>query len=590
MIKSLLAYTTSEQDALGAAETTWNALLQKIGEGMPTASSFRRDDLPEILRNRHSTVSDTEQQVLRALRDHSELIVNGIRSSIGANNLHLSRVSAVQQVLHQMESTQVVLITGLAGSGKSGIAKDAIEILTADHFVFSFRAEEFAVPHLDEVFRNSRIPASATELGTVLAGQGRKVLLVESVERLLEKSTRDAFFDLLTLVAKDKSWRLLLTCRDYSSDLVRTSFLEARSIGHSSVVVPPLSDEELEETKTSYPILELPFTNASLRRLLSNPYFLDMALRIQWSAERPLPQSERDLRLRFWQDIVRNDSANVGGMPRRREEAFLQIALQCARALNMYAPCGDLDPAVIEAFRRDSLILSPQGNETLVAAAHDVLEDWAIIQWIDRQHALHNGSVKELSAALGTCPAIRRTYRKWLTELLESNPDAADLLFESVLKEAEITAQFRDDTLVSLLRSDASPVFLERHAAELFQDNKALLTRVIHLVRVACVTTPSWLRTVSSNSFLFNIPDGPAWACVLTLVRNHLGEFTPQEYLLLLGFIDDWGQSVSWHTPYPAGAEAVAAIGHWLLHRFDDYRSDDERHAGIETACQDSQC
>ena len=62
-------------------------------------------------------------------------------------------------------------------------------------------------------------------LGAIMAGQGRKVMLVESIERLLEKSTRDAFTDLLTLMAKDKSWQLLLTCRDYAVDLVRTAFL-----------------------------------------------------------------------------------------------------------------------------------------------------------------------------------------------------------------------------------------------------------------------------------------------------------------------------------------------------------------------------
>ena len=42
-------------------------------------------------------------------------------------------------------------------------------------------------------------------LGAILAGQGRKVLLIESVERLLEASVRDAFTDLLTLVARDRA-------------------------------------------------------------------------------------------------------------------------------------------------------------------------------------------------------------------------------------------------------------------------------------------------------------------------------------------------------------------------------------------------
>ena len=70
-IKTLLAQTTSEGDAIGAAETTWNALLREVGEGMPQARSFRRNDLPEALRQRHSMVGGREQLALRALRDHS---------------------------------------------------------------------------------------------------------------------------------------------------------------------------------------------------------------------------------------------------------------------------------------------------------------------------------------------------------------------------------------------------------------------------------------------------------------------------------------------------------------------------------------
>lgn len=162
-MKTLLVHTTSEQDATGAAEASWNALLREVGEGMPEARSYQRDDLPKVLRQRHGLLGGGEQRALRALNDHSALILDGIRSTIGSD-LHLGRARLVQQVIEQLESTQVVLISGSAGSGKSAIAKDAIGILVTNHFTFSFRAEEFAYPHFDETLQSNQIPANAAML------------------------------------------------------------------------------------------------------------------------------------------------------------------------------------------------------------------------------------------------------------------------------------------------------------------------------------------------------------------------------------------------------------------------------------------
>jgi hypothetical protein len=576
MINTLLAYTTKEQDAVGAASASWNSLLKLVGEGMPQARSFSRNDLPSDLLQRHSPVGGPEQRVLQTLKDHSTFILDGIRSTIG-DDLHLGRVGLVNQIIQQLESTQIVLVSGAAGNGKSGVAKDVVSILGADEFAFSFRAEELARAHFDETLERSQIGANAAALGAILAGQGRKLLLVESVERLLEKSTRDAFTDLLTLAAKDRAWRIILTCRDYSLDLVRDCFLESARVSHSVVTVPPLDDTELAEVEAVNPALKRPLGNSTLRGLLRNPYILDKARQISWSEHQPLPQSEREFRALFWKDIVRVDASAAGGMPRRREEAFVKIALKRAQALTLYAASGELDPEAVDALRNDSLIVSSSQNRILVAPAHDVLEDWAIIQWIDEQHAALHGSAKELSATLGTYPAIRRTYRKWVSELMEREAPAADRLLQAVLQDGSLSSQFRDDTFVSLLRSPESPAFLERHRAEFFANDKELLRRVIHLLRVACVTSPLWLKNSKAHASLFNVPDGPAWPCVLQLIEANLGLFDKADCPLLLGLLEDWARGVSWYQPYPQGAKSVAAIAHWLLPHLDSYSSREEQ-------------
>lgn len=222
-------------------------------------------------------------------------------------------------------------------------------------------------------------------------------MLIESVERLLEKSTRDAFADLLTLAASDDTFRIILTCRDYSADLVRTAFLRSATLDHSVVQVPPLDDDELSEVQAARPSLSPPLSSPALRQILRNPYILDKALQIRWSSERPLPNSDREFRDLFWKDIVRADHHLSGGMPSRRQTVFGEIALRRVRHLSMYVTCADLDLAVITSLRADSLLVRSEQTDMLIAPAHDVLEDWAI-----------RGSVSV--SIYFTCPTTGKRY------------------------------------------------------------------------------------------------------------------------------------------------------------------------------------
>lgn len=575
-IKSLLAYTVEDGEALSVADASWNALLAIASTAMAEARSFRRDDLPDELRQRHGALNSNEQRVLRILREHTDLILRGIRSTIGPE-LHLHRSEVVQKVIAELQTAQVVLVSGPAGSGKSAIGKNAVALLSETEFVFGFRVEEFAQPHFDATLSAAQVPANATTLGAILAAQSRKIVLIESVERLLERTTRDAFSDLMTLAAGDGGMRFVLTCRDYSIQQVLASFLRPAGITNAIVEVPPFRDDELTEVEAALPALAYPLMNPALRNILRNPYFLDKALAISWSQERSLPESEREFRVLFWREIVRADQRSSPGTARRREEVFQTVAIRRARALSPYVLCNDLDPDVLGALRHDSLLDSSREHPLHMATAHDVLEDWAILQRIEELHLTADGSFAELSTAIGPYPAIRRAYRKWVAELVERDPPAADRLFNAAITETEISGYFRDDTLVSLLKAPLSPVLLSRHEAQLLANERALLKRVVHLLRVACVAPPAWLSDIPNQGSVFNVPEGPSWAAVLRLVHNNIDAFTPHDRPLLLALIEDAVRGVSWWAPRLEGEEAVAGIGHWLLPRFGSYDSDEAR-------------
>lgn len=575
-VKTLLALKSTDPDPVASATAAWDALLTVASEAGPGARSLKRADLPAALVQAYGEVGTNEQRVLTALKNHTDIVLRKIRTMIGPA-FHLRRPGIVQKVLTAIEAKQVVLITGPAGSGKSVIGKEAVAFLSREFFAFGFRVEEFAVAHIDETLHNSQIPARASELQAILGAQDRKILVIESVERLLEKPTRDAFSDLMTLAQGDDGLAILMTCRDYSVEQVQASFFQSTGVDCAIIEVPPLDDTELQEVQAAFPSLAVPLANPALREILRNPYFIDKALQIPWDPGRPLPENERDFRAVFWRQIVRADQNPADGMPRLREVALQELAVRRARALSDYVPATGLNAAAIALLKQDSLVVSPNTNALLVATAHDVLEDWAILQWIEEQHLTDETAFKALSSAIGSHPAVRRSYRKWVAELVDRDAPAADRLFSAAIAQADVPAQFRDDTLVSLLKAPSASEFLSRNEAELLANDRAILRRIIHLLRVACVESPAWLADVRGHSSILSVPEGAVWATVVRLVHRSIGSFGPDDAPLLLALIEDAVRGVSWWAPDIDGAEHVSGIAHWLLPRFDHYRGGDTR-------------
>ena len=581
VIKSLLAHTANERDKLGAADATWNQFLAVAGKGMPTAHSHTWDTLPDNLKQRHAQIVPADHGALRSLKDHGTIVMDGICGTIGGT-VEISRDQLVTQLLGLVNENQVVMVTGAAGYGKSVLGKEVFALLEKDHFAFAFRAEEFAKPHLDDTLQRAFADQGAKQLFALLSGQERKLLVVESVERLLEASVRDSFADLLRLIRLDQSWRLVITCRDYSLDIVSSSLLEPANLSPAVLRVPLLTDEELNDVIAKLPQLERPASNDALRKLFRNPYYLDKAARMDWPEDAQVPHDERSFRAKFWCEVVRDEAHTANGLPQRRENVFRDIAIRRAKALSLFALCEDFDRDALDGLRNDSLIALSSQNADLAAPAHDVLEDWAILQWIDRQFARHEGSPELMAADIGGFPALRRTYRKWLGEKLECEATAVDPFVLSVVQDESLPLQFRDDTIVSMLLSSSTVRFLSSNRQRLVEQNYELLRRVIHLLRVACVTTPRWLPARQDLASVFFQPDGLAWPAVLQIVMEEVDGLLPGTVGLVVGLIEDWARGVALWSPSPAGMEHSAKIAFALLPHFEGYGLADLRKRTLQ--------
>lgn len=569
-VRGTLAQAAADSDALSAAESTWHELIDLAGTSASGARTLSRSDLPESMRARHNAIESPVTD-LQILREHSDVVLQGIQSTI-AKAVTLSRNQILAQANQSLAEIQVVALTGPPGSGKSALAKAIVQVQTDDHVCLSFRAEEFAQSHIDRVLPNL---ITGQRLEAALGAQERVLVHVESLERLLEHPTRDAFTDLIRIVKRHQNVRLLLTCRNYSLATALASFFDQSTLAREVIEVPPLSDIEINEAVASLPQLTLPLSNPKLKHLLRVPYFLDMAARMDWTSEHDMPSDVQAFRWMCWDEVVRRNGLTMAGLPDKRERALIDLAVRRARDLLPMVSVEEIDADALDALWKDGIIF--KDADRLAAPAHDVMEDWAIIRWMETLMAKHQWQAPSVAEAVGGHPALRRGFREWLKEVLDRDNDMADQFVFSTCSEHSVPQYFRDDVLISALLSSSARDFVARQRDQLLADDASLLVRLIHLTRVACKDVPRWLGVLNAPPSVLLVPEGEAWPAVLEAVADGLDDLLPAHMGLIVGLLEDWSRGATSDLPLPDGATPASTIAYRLLEDLGGYGDDDSR-------------
>jgi hypothetical protein len=562
-MRSLLVATLPDGDA-GMANATWNEFLALALSEAGSAMSFTREKLPRHILQQHSKATGYPIGISRLL-ENSQVVTASIRTTIGDNAV-IPRVELVGDVCRLIEAESLVFVIGEAGSGKSALVKSAFAAVTQGGIGFAFRAVSLAGDHVNDVLHRFGLTVDGLRAQTAM--HGRKVLWVDSLELLIEKppEQRVAFLDLLRTLKCDSTWRLVVTCRDYSAETIRTAFFNEVGLTPAHIAVAALSDAELDDVATLIPSLQRPLSNQSLRRLLRNPFFLDKAARMDWPGTEPLPTNERTFREKVWREFIcRVDEDAEMGLPQLRARAIVGAALKRAKALEPFVSGTGLDPRALHRLVRDSVLASPSPNSDRFAPAHDVFEDWALMKWLDEEFSQHGRELSPLVASIGTYPALRRAYRKWLTECLDAEPQATDSLVLALIQNPMVAAHWREDTLVGVLQSADANGFLQRNAALLLGAGANLLRQVIHILRVACRAAISRrLFGVDSDGEFF-LPKGNGWMGAAELLAEAMPLFTELDFGFILGFLEDWILLTRLGLRYPRGCRSIAKIAwHWL--------------------------
>jgi len=582
-LKSLLALAIRAGSGENGEEL-WNKIFKWVADGNPRAKSFSRESLPADWQQVATTVAaHFDPGVVYRLVEHSELLMKRVRSTLGPE-LQLPRDDVVDRLASAFVQQHLTLVAGPAGVGKSAATRMGLQQVLSGAPLFVFQATEFARDHLDQAFADMRVTESLSRISSLFALHPRKFVVIESIERLLESTQREAFFMLLSQLAEDDTWRIILTCRQHAVTQVQDAFLAPFNLDSTPLQVPLLTDEEFDSVLSQVPQLKGVAANYRTRQLLRNPWFLDKACSVDWTKECTTESlDQRRLREILWRQVVVRDDVRGGGINLQRDKAFLAIAVRRARSLRTFVPVAAGEEAAVEALVADELLVQ-EPRTGAVAPAHDVLEDWALVRWVAECFGSLGTHPEKLFEALGHEFAIRRAYRQWLQESLGGAEDLGVIrsFVDAVLGSANVPPYWKDETIVSVLLSDNAPQFLIEHESRLLADEKAQLKTVIHLLRVACKKPNPLLRLPEAAlGEIFGdvhlVPDGAAWSSIIQIIHRNLARFGTEDLPLLLGLLEDWKAGISWENPSPEAAREAALIAiHFWKALKDDYHSKDE--------------
>ena len=552
-------------------QAIWDGLIRQAQEWNQTAGTFTAMHLPARLKEAvQPQLLKTQRNAVERLREHCEAVLGTINTELGPG-IHLPRTSVVDELINAVESSRVVVVQGVAGSGKSAAVKMLLEKLKPEVLSFGFKAQEFNHPHIHQFLTSIGISLTLEQLKSELSLLPRKLLLIDGAERLFELSHLEVFRQFLQQLRDDSSWTIVITCRESSTQELTEHLLGQWGAPASVVQVPFLSSSELAWIKGQMPHLIPLLENPRLERLLQNLFILSLAWKAfpsSVSSESIANIDERQFKTIVWTDYVERASQKQGGLPLKRRYSLIAISVQRARRMSLFVPAGDCDPEAVQGLVDDGILIESEAGS--YAPAHDVLEDWAVSRFIAQQFEATAGQPANFLEAVGTEPAMRRGFRLWLSETLAETGNQAVMDFVlSAFQRDDVPPVWRDEIAVSVLRSENAGEFIRRVERLLLDKNKALYRRLVHVLRTACKgPNESLLRMYGLGAYrshvvlgsIFVVPVGSGWRELIQFTYRNLDFFDLNDTDIVLGILKDWAQVVGPAVQISPESAAVAQI------------------------------
>lgn len=524
---------------------------------------------------------DFETDFLK-LQERGHYIFRGISNTI--QGFHVNRDEDLAKVSEAFDESDFVFVTGARGAGKSGIVKDFISSKGKDVPVFYLRAEDLDRSHLNDVFSSIGMNSTLGQIEGYFSLLPKKILVIESIEKVLELDHQDAFIDLLRFIRQQTGWTIIATGRDYAFQQLSFNFLQPNEINFSSVNIGGFSEEQVQQVCEHVPELKTLISNDAIVDLLRIPFFIEIAVRaIGNGAQFQTGDTEIDFRNTVWSSVIAKELDRKSGMPVRRRKTFIEIATQRAKKMVFGISADEFDPEVISKLEEDNLIYRDQTNST-ISLPHDVLEDWALEEFIEAEYQRNENNLGSFLFAIGNEPAISRAFRLWLYRRLQFNESTYEFV-ENILSADDIESFWKDETIAAILQHDTPEIFFELMKSNLLKDDCALLIRFCFILRITCQRPNSRftdaLKLDEKSGILetlFLQPYGKGWGALFDFIYEARSDLSKSTVNHVVELIHEWYGVINIYDDFPEESRIVGLLALWLLEPLKDaYRNEGSR-------------
>lgn len=460
---------------------------------------------------------------------HTQSILKYIKQSIQfkEHEISIERSSVLESL--KDTSTQVSIISGKGGVGKTVEIKKFYQEFKDTHPIFAFKANEFEIKKLDLLTQGNSI----NDLLSLFGDSEDKILIIDSAEKLMDLSNQEPIKEFIDL-SVSFGWRIIFTTRDHYFDDLNHLCLDVLDVMPNKIHIPELSEDELDDLASEY-AFKVP-SDERLRRLLKLPFYLNAFLKFYDDS------TKQSLDMPRFKDYLWNKKIKAGGI--KREKVFSKLALQRANIGEFYLSVTSEDIEAAEALSKDE-ILGKHGTSFFIS--HDIYEEWALEKFIDINYE-NKLSATNFFTSIGQSLAIRRSFRLWLSEQLFENDSKIKRFIENALDDNEIETIWKDELIAAILLSEYSCSFFDIFENELLQDNLKLLQRVCFILRIACKEIDnsilSLLGIKQSNILYFTKPKGSGWSSLIDFIYAQRNKIGLENLKIFIPILNEWNSTI----------------------------------------------